>query len=51
MSEHELHTENEALHRLLADAAATLLLIAEGELPSFAARQCLERISSNDPQR
>jgi hypothetical protein len=49
MTPHELSAENDSLHRLLVDAARTLKLIADGELPPGAGAHCLERIRLNEP--
>jgi hypothetical protein len=48
MTPDQLSVENETLHALLADAAATLLAYAGTELGQ-AARDCLERIARGEP--
>jgi hypothetical protein len=48
MTRDRLVLENEALHALLADASATLMVYAGAELGQ-AATDCLERIARGEP--
>ena len=48
MTPDRLVVENETLHALLADAAATLMAYAGAELGQ-AAKDCLERIARGEP--